>query len=255
MKLASLYKNKLVPSYERIRIVTKAVEEALDYFSKRELSDPSFVMGDSLPYVRRDLVMNTISKAVNDLPEEWQMSVEKRWAGGNFHYLLVRFEDLNLNLVPLHLPDQAKLPRPSGYRGDMSSFNYAVMLDHGMQEEMDFQTYLSLDQEELGLITAPAIPPDIKDIPFGLLLLYDGTNVKVPLRIAALTPGQDGYIFCDEVERLKQVEGAGDRRGAGAAAERKSRRRVRLDTATAQINEYKEAPVVALKREQQRLEK
>jgi hypothetical protein len=237
MKLASFYKNNLVPSYDRIKIVTEAIQGALTSFYKEESPDPELT-NDSRPYVRRQEVMNSIIKTVKGLPRDWKMSVKKKRAGGNFNYVLVRFEDLNINLIPIHMISHVNLPRPSGYRGDMSAFNFAVMKDHGMQAELDFQTHMVLEK---------------KDIPFGLLLIYDGTNMKAPLRLAALTPEQDRFIFCDNVELLKECSGVAEEAPVQVPVEKKKRRKVKLNTS--QVKEYNDTPKVAMKKDENRQEK
>lgn len=246
MKLASLHKNKLVPSYERIHVVTKAIQDALQYFNNQEKPDPTLVTYDSRSYVRRDQVMSFILRAVRELPREWKMSVQIKRAGGGFHFLLIRFEDMNLTLVPMHLPLHVKTPRPSGYRGEMSAFNYAVMQAHGMQEEMDFQTHLTVHLGEIEITTSPLMTDDIMDIPFGLFLLYDGTNMKAPLRIAALTPEQDRFIFCDKVEMLKELDAEQAKDTAERPVAKKRKRAVQLDTSL--LEDYTQTPNVVLKK-------
>lgn len=253
MKLASFYKNKLVPSYDRISILTQAIKNALEFVNKQEMSDPELT-DDSKPYVRRQEVMNSIIKVVRTLPREWRMSVIKKKAGGNFNYVLVRFEDLNINLVPIHLITNTKLPKPSGYRGDMSEFNFAIMKELGMESEMDFQTHITLEEDIVTITTDPVIPANIDDIPFGLLLIYDGTNMEAPLRLAALTPNQERYIFCDDVELLKKYsEVSEERRATQATVEINKRRKVKLDTS--QVKDYQEIPPLPMKMNERRSEK
>jgi hypothetical protein len=246
MKLAAFHKNNLVPSYDRIQVVVQAVHDALDYFYNQEKPNPILITDDSRPYVRRDHVMSFIIRAISALSPDWKMSVHKKHAGGNFHYVIVRFEDLNLNLVPLHLLEHVKTPRPSGYRGDMSNFNFAIMQERGLQEEMDFQTYLTIGGEEVELTVSPIVPLDIHDIPFGLFLLYDGTNMQAKPRIAALTPEQDRFIFCDSIEDLKELSEVNDKVAKQRPIAIKKRHKVQLNTA--QVADYSQTPNVILKK-------
>lgn len=252
MKLAALYKNNLVPSYDRINVLVKAITNVLEQLSKYTVMDPELT-DDSKPYTRRQEVMNSMIKVIRSLPREWKMSVKKKRAGGNFHYIIVHFEDLNINLVPIHLNSYVKLPKPSGYRGDMAAFNFAIMKDHGMESDMDFQTHFTLDKDEFSVITEPSVPENIKDIPFGLLLIYDGTNAQVPIRLAALTPEQDRFIFCDNVELLKECSRIATEEPVEAEIKIKKRRKIKLDTT--QVNEYSTTPNVAMKKSQSRSEK
>ncbi|SYX86921.1 hypothetical protein [Paenibacillus alvei] len=252
MKLAALYKNNLVPSYDRIDILVRAINRVLEKISKQTVIDPDLT-DDSKPYTRRQEVMNSIIKVVRGLPKEWKMSVKKKRAGGNFHYIVVHFDDLNINLVPIHLNSYAKLPKPSEYRGDMAAFNFAIMKDHGMDSDMDFQTQFALENDEFSVISEPNVPENIKDIPFGLLLIYDGANMQVPIRLAALTPEQDRFIFCDNVELLKKYSGVVTEGPVKEKIEIKKRRKTKLDTS--QVNEYNTTPNVAMKQKQSRSEK
>lgn len=243
MKLASLYKNSLVPSYERIQIISSSVVEVVTA-NQQKAPDPELI-DDARPFARRQDVMNAILRKVNALPKKWKMSARKRKAGGNFDYVVVYFEDLNLNLVPLHLLPQAKLPKPNRYRGDMSAFNFAVMKERGMLSEIEFQSFIDLEQEPV-LVTEPRIPSNIEDIPFGLLLLYDGTNPKAPVRLAALTPDQEQYIFCDNVELLREYSSQEQHEDGDMVAAKKKRK---LKLNTAQVKDYQESPDVVVRKD------
>lgn len=251
MRLASFYKNSLVPTYERINVLSKATVEVIKALQENN-PDPELV-DDAKPFVRRQDVMNAILKAVNGLSKEWRMSARKKRAGGNSNYVVVHFEDLNLNLIPIHLLSHAKLPKPSRYRGDISAFNLAIMKDRGMISEVDFQTYIDFDNE-ISLVTEPEIPSNIKDIPFGLLLIYDGTDHKAPIRLAALTPDQERYIFCDSIDLLKEYSPSRDTElEIKAPIELKKLRRLRIDTS--QVKEYQDTPSVTIKKDKDRANK
>ncbi|WP_339279094.1 hypothetical protein NYE40_23890 [Paenibacillus sp. FSL W8-1187] len=243
MKLASFYKNSLVPSYERINIISSSVIEVVNT-SQQTIPDPDLV-DDARPFTRRQAVMNSILKKVNSLPKKWRMSAKKRKAGGNFDYVVVHFEDLNLNLVPVHLLSHSKLPKPNRYRGDISAFNFAVMKERGMLSEIEFQSFMDFDQEP-ALVTEPRIPSNLKDIPFGLLLVYDGTNPKAPVRLAALTPDQDQYIFCDNVELLKEYSSQTQQK-VKDITEVKKKRKLKLDTT--QVKDYQDSPDIVVRKD------
>jgi hypothetical protein len=243
MQLASFYKNSLVPSYERINFLSTVIMEVIS--SLQQLQPDPELVDDSKPFVRRQEIMNAIIKKVKDLPSEWKMTAKKRKAGGNFDFVIVHFEDLNLNLVPVHLLSYARLPKPSRYRGDISAFNYAVMKERGMISEVEFQTYLDFEQD-VQMITEPQIPSNIEDIPFGLLLIYDGTDSKVPIRLAALTPDQEQYIFCDHVDLLKDYSQS-KQTVVGKVIERKMKRRLKLNTT--QVKDYQESPNIVVRKD------
>ncbi|SFL20694.1 hypothetical protein SAMN03159341_1044 [Paenibacillus sp. 1_12] len=243
MKLASFYKNSLVPTYERVNVLSKATIAVIETLQDN-IPDPELV-DDSRPFVRRQDVMNAILKAVNHLPKDWRMSARKKRAGGNFNYVVVHFEDLNLNLIPIHLLSYSKLPKPSRYRGDISAFNLAVMKDRGMVSDLEFQTHFNFDNET-SLVTEPDIPSNIKDIPFGLFLIYDGTNAKAPIRLAALTPDQERYIFCDNIELLKEYSQSNEIE-VETPIEMKKQRKLKLETS--QVKEYQDVPNVVIKKD------
>ncbi|MBT2289308.1 hypothetical protein J7E73_09195 [Paenibacillus albidus] len=85
MRLASFYKNSLVPTYERINVLSKATVEVIKALQENN-PDPELV-DDAKPFVRRQDVMNAILKAVNGLSKEWRMSARKKRAGGNSNYV------------------------------------------------------------------------------------------------------------------------------------------------------------------------
>lgn len=187
----------VIPNDDQLSVILFAIRRGLQKYEHKASEEENTRVKDHLSFVRRSIVIQEIYDAVN---QRLDLSMRAKIVqNGPWSSIIIYFEDKNINMFIMHLPQNHKLPRPSKLRLDLVSGNLDFLRKLGVdvqdeeQLSMFFEEFEDTFEDDL---VEEANDLELEDIPFGLILTYDGNlGVHTPFRLGATSPTLDRWLF------------------------------------------------------------
>ncbi|WP_024983295.1 hypothetical protein [Brevibacillus borstelensis] len=185
----------VIPNDDQLSVILIAIHRGLQKFERKASEEVR--VKDHLPFVRRSIVIQEIYDAVN---QRLDLSMRAKIVqNGPWSSIIIYFEDKNTNMFIMHLPQSHKLPRPSKLRLDLVSGNLEFLRKLGVDVQNEEQLSMFFEEFEDTVeddFVEEENDLELGDIPFGLILTYDGNlGVHTPFRLGATSPTLDRWLF------------------------------------------------------------